>query len=161
MMVGFVVSLVVGVYVVMTGMYDIGFFNTRAAVSGWLGGQLKSNGTQIFNLLQNPSDYDPYGLIGVGAGGAFAIFLGAMRLRFWWWPFHPIGYLAANCWGMHWYCQPFFLGWVFKSLAIRYGGLRLFRRTVPLAIGVIVGDFVSQGFWVALLTILRAAGVDV
>jgi hypothetical protein len=161
MMVGFVVSLVVGVFVVMNGMYDLGFFNTRSAVSGWLGGQLKSNGTRIFNLLQNPSEYDPYGLIGVGAGGAFAIFLGAMRLRFWWWPFHPIGYLAANCWGMHWYCQPFFLGWVLKSMTIRYGGLRLFRRTVPLAIGIIVGDFVSQGFWVALLTTLRAAGVDI
>jgi len=70
-----------------------------------------------------------------------------MRLRFWWWPFHPIGYIAANCWGMHWNYMPFFLGWLFKSLVIRYGGLRLYRTTVPLAIGLIVGDLVNQGIW--------------
>ena len=66
--------------------------------------------------------------------------LGLFRLRFWWWPFHPVGYLAANTWGMQIYYMPFFLGWALKVVVIRYGGLRLYRATVPLAIGLIVGD---------------------
>ncbi|HUU53667.1 MAG TPA: DUF6784 domain-containing protein, partial [Armatimonadota bacterium] len=109
----------------------------------------------------NPSKMDVNGTIAMGAGAVVALVLGALRLRFWWWPFHPIGYLAAFCWGMHWYSQPFFLGWLLKSAAIRYGGLPLYRRTVPLAIGLIVGDFVSQGIWVLVLTVLRASGMDV
>jgi hypothetical protein len=51
---------------------------------------------------------------------------------------------------MHWYYMPFFIGWLLKTLAIRYGGLQLYRRTVPLAIGLIVGDLVNQGLWVAI-----------
>jgi hypothetical protein len=93
------------------------------------------------------------------AAGALVTFaLGILRLRFWWWPFHPIGYLAAFCWGMHWFSQPFFIGWLLKTLTVRYGGLRLYRRTVPLAIGVIMGDFVGQGAWVLGVSILRGFG---
>jgi hypothetical protein len=85
-----------------------------------------------------------------------AILLGTLRLRFWWWPLHPIGYLAANCWGMHWYWMPLFVGWLWKTLTIRYGGLRLYRRTMPVAIGLIVGDMVSSGLWVTINSIVRA-----
>ncbi|HUU54420.1 MAG TPA: DUF6785 family protein [Armatimonadota bacterium] len=158
---GFVIALAVGVFVVISGMYEYGFLNTRAASSGWLSGQLRASGAQTFELITNPSKLDVNGTIAMGAGAVVAVVLGVLRLRFWWWPFHPVGYLAAFCWGMHWFAQPFFLGWVLKSLAIRYGGLPLYRRTVPLAIGLIVGDFVSQGVWVVVLSVLRAAGVDV
>ncbi len=161
MVAGFVIALAAGVFVVITGLYEYGFLNTRAASRGWLNGQLRANGSQTFELITNPSKLDLNGTIAMAAGAAVTFALGFMRLRFWWWPFHPIGYLAAFCWGMHWYSQPFFLGWALKSVAIRYGGLPLFRRTVPLAIGLIVGDFVSQGAWVLVLSILRASGVDV
>jgi hypothetical protein len=161
MLAAFLVALVVGIFVVINGMYHYGFLNTRAATSGWLGHQLRSNGSRIFEMITNPSRYDLNGAIAMGAGGLITLALGLLRLRFWWWPFHPIGYLAANCWGMHWFAQPFFLGWVLKSLVIRYGGLPLYRRTFPLAIGLIVGDFVSQGVWVLVLSILRGSGVDV
>lgn len=158
---GFVVALVAGLYVMMRGMYHYGFFDTRAATWGWLGGQLRWNGTAVFNHLTSPSRFDPSGTIAMGAGAAVTVVLGLLRLRFWWWPFHPIGYLAANCWGMHWFFQPFLIGWALKVLAIRYGGLRLFRRTAPLAIGLIIGDFASEGLWVVLVTVLRAAGVAI
>jgi len=80
--------------------------------------------------------------------------LGVMRLRFPWWPFRPMGYLASNVWGMHWFCMPFVVGWAAKVLVLRYGGLRLYRRAVPLATGLIVGDMLNRGLWavIALLT---------
>ena len=78
------------------------------------------------------------------------VLLGVMRLRFWWWPFHPVGYIAANTWGSHWYALPFFIGWLVKTLVVRYGGLRLYRRSMPLAIGFIVGDLLNGGVWALL-----------
>ena len=108
---------------------------------------MRGDGGRIFEYLTNPTAPDVNGIIAICAGTVFAFFLGAMRLRFWWWPFHPIGYIAANCWGMHWNYMPFFIGWLVKSLVIRYGGLRLYRATVPLAIGLIVGDLLNQGIW--------------
>ncbi len=152
---GFVVALVVGIYTVMTGMYHYGFLNLRASLSGggWLGEQLRSSGGQIFDALANPQKPDIPGILWMAAGGAIAIGLGLMRLRFWWWPFHPIGYLASNTWGMQQFYMPFFIGWLLKVLAIRYGGLRLYRATVPMAIGLIVGDMANEGLWVAVALI--------
>lgn len=52
-------------------------------------------------------------------------------------------------WGAHWNYMPFLVGWALKSLVIRYGGLRLYRTTIPLAIGLIVGDVTNTGIWAA------------
>jgi hypothetical protein len=51
--------------------------------------------------------------------------------------------------------MPFFVGWALKSLVIRYGGLRLYRVTVPLAIGLIVGDMMNVGVWTAVALVTR------
>ncbi len=37
--------------------------------------------------------------------------------------------------------------WVLKSLALRYGGIKVYHRLVPLFIGLILGDFVTAGLW--------------
>jgi hypothetical protein len=39
------------------------------------------------------------------------------------------------------------VGWLGKSLVTRYGGLRLYRQTVPLAIGLIAGSMMDQMVW--------------
>jgi hypothetical protein len=65
-------------------------------------------------------------------------------LLFWWWPLHPVGYLVANVWGAQWWWMPLFIGWLLKSLTIRYGGLRLYQRMMPVAVGIIVGDRTSE-----------------
>ncbi len=153
---GFLLSLGVGVFVVLTGMYHYGFMGCTIANAQWIGPQTLLDGNRIFAFLADPefSNPDPNGVIAFLGGGAFAILLGAMRLRFWWWPLHPVGYIAANTWSMHWYYMPFLVGWLAKSLVVRYGGLGPYRKTIPLAIGLIVGDLLNSAIWsvVALLT---------
>ncbi len=154
MLVGFVLALGVGTYVVLTGMYHYGLQNMRINSSDWLGPQLRFIGGRIFGMLQNPTGFDWHAALAVTVGAVVTVLLGVLRLRFWWWPFHPIGYLAAACWGMQYIWMPFMAGWILKSLTIRYGGLQLYRKTVPVAIGLIAGDFVGEGLWtlVRLLT---------
>jgi len=89
----------------------------------------------------------------LGAGAAVTLALGALRLRYWWWPLHPVGYIVANTWVAKWSYMPYFVGWVCKSLVIRYGGLRLYRATVPLAIGAIIGDTLNTAIWGAVAVI--------
>jgi hypothetical protein len=151
MSVGFLLSLVVGVYVTLTGMYHYGFYGLRSATSTfWLGSQVRWGAGHIFYALTDPSKLDINAILGTGAGAAVAIALGMLRLRFWWWPLHPVGYLAANSWGMHWFYSAFLIGWIAKSLVTRYGGLRLYRQTVPIAIGLIGGELTNEVVWVVI-----------
>jgi len=122
--------------------------------------RLTAAASSIFANLRDPTPLNPGALIGIAAGVVSVVFLAAMRLRFHWWPFHPIGYLAANCWGWHWYALLFFAGWLCKHLVIRYGGLNLYRQTTYLAVGLIIGDVLNGGLWalVLLLTHGRVGG---
>jgi len=89
---------------------------------------------------------------------AVTFLLSALRLRFWWWPLHPVGYLVANVWGSQWWWGPLFVAWVLKTLVIRYGGLRLYQKTVPIAVGVIVGNQLSDMLWPLGLWLARRYG---
>jgi hypothetical protein len=153
---GFLLALVFGVYVTLTGIYHYGFLALRAGAE--LDEQLFGDGERIFSAIQNPSHFEPPTSLAIGAGAAFAVFLGVMRQRFWWWPFHPIGYLASNTWAMKWDWMPLFVGWLAKTVVIRYSGLRVYRATIPLAIGLIGGDLLNQVIWGAIQAIVRPAG---
>lgn len=154
MLIGFLLSMIVVTYVVLTGMYHYGFQQSGFINTGWLGPQLSFVRTRILDMLVERTDFDLNGMIAIAVGAAVGLGLSMLRLRLWWWPLHPIGYLASTCWGMHTAWIPFFIGWLAKLVVVRSGGLRLYRRTLPVAIGLMVGDFVSQGFWlvISLLT---------
>ncbi len=157
MLVGFVLSMAVVTYVVLTGMYHYGFQQSGFISTGWLGPQLSFVRTRILDMLVERTEFDPNAVAAIVAGGVIAVGLSMLRLAFWWWPLHPIGYLAATCWGMHTAWIPFFVGWLCKVLVVRFGGLKLYRRTLPIAVGLIVGDMVSQGFWLIVSLITRGA----
>jgi hypothetical protein len=90
------------------------------------------------------------GIIAIAAGAVVTVLLSALRGRFLWFPLHPVGYLAANSWGMHINWLSFFTGWLLNVAITRYGGLKLYRALVPLFVGMIVGDMVHQGLWGAV-----------
>jgi hypothetical protein len=155
LLLGFVVALVVGIFVLLTGIYHYGWFGLEAYASGALARDAIRDGGRISFRLVTPWPPDPRGMTAMGVGAVFAVFLGMMRLRLWWWPFHPIGYMAATCWGMYWYWSAFLIGWAAKTVVLRYGGLRLYRATVPLAIGFIVGELLNRALWAFIALVTR------
>ena len=40
-----------------------------------------------------------------------------------------------------------FLGWFFKSLVVRYSGLKGYRRAKPIFLGVVLGEAFIAGVW--------------
>ena len=153
----FLFALALGVFVELTGVYHYGFYAILPA-EGWLEQSVRNAGAQMHEAISNPTRLNLAGIIALSAGMGVTFLLGELRLRFWWWPLHPVGYLAANVWGSQWWYMPLFIGWLLKSLTIRYGGLRLYQKTVPLAIGVIVGDRLSEILWADALWPVRAQG---
>jgi len=146
MVLAFAITLPLALVAILTGIYHCGWLNLRGLRVGWLGGQAIGDGERIIWLaLTHAPGPDVNGIVALSLGAGIALFLGAMRLQYWWWPFYPVGFMAAMCWGMHWYWAAFPVGWACKTLVVRYGGLKLYSRTLPLATGLIVGDLAESG----------------
>jgi len=68
-----------------------------------------------------------------------------LRARFYWWPVHPIGFLA--CTGFHaqrlW--LPFFLGWLTKVGILKLAGGRMLRQARDFFIAVIIAHYFVSG----------------
>jgi hypothetical protein len=67
--------------------------------------------------------------------------------RFYWWPIHPIGYLATYSSAMRILWFSFFVGWLVNQLSLRYGGVTLFKKVRFFFFGLILGDFLMGGLW--------------
>ncbi len=84
-------------------------------------------------------------LAGVAIGFSALIVLSILRLRFAWWPLHPIIVLVFGTWFAARFGFSFFLGWAIKIAVMKYGGGQKFTQVKPAMIGLIVGDL-AGGF---------------
>ncbi len=84
------------------------------------------------------------------AGIATTILLVALRTRFVWFPFHPLGFALAPTWALIVFWWGFFVAWVIRSLVLGYGGFRLYRTLTPFMLGLILGEFSSAVLWSTL-----------
>lgn len=106
------------------------------------------------NILSGAAPFDYRAPLWFSAGGAFTLFLYVMRARLWWWPFHPLGYAIGAAWPGLVYWSSFFVGWLVKSVILRYGGGRTYRRFRPFFLGLILGEFVAGILWALLAGLL-------
>jgi hypothetical protein len=116
-------------------------------ISSMVGSQIYYSYQDLVDAHSTAMGPDWRGIAAIGAGAGVTLLLAAMRGRFLWFPLHPVGYLAANCWGMHINWLSFFIGWLLNMLITRYGGLSLYRRLLPVFFGLIVGDMLHEGLW--------------
>jgi hypothetical protein len=81
-----------------------------------------------------------------------------LRLRFFGFPLHPIGYAVSSSWSIHLVWVPLFIAWLLKLIAMRYGGLRAYRQFLPFFLGLVLGDCVMGSVWAlcGLLLNMRA-----
>ncbi|MFC1713535.1 DUF6785 family protein [Candidatus Poribacteria bacterium] len=108
-------------------------------------------GEQAFSRLQtwlsypHPPDYPS--TVFAGVGFIFVIMMMALRLRFLWWPIHPIAYPLASVWEFKFIWFPIFISWAIKYIILKYGGLHSYRKAIPFFLGLVIGEFFVAGFW--------------
>jgi len=118
--------------------------------------RLSPQGWRLVSQWMNaPTGPNWVGLGGIIFGFGFATFLMAMRVRFIWWQFHPIGYAIAADWttGLIW--MPLLIGWLTKTLTMHYLGPKAYRTGLPMALGLVLGEFAVGGFWSLLAMFTR------
>ncbi len=113
----------------------------------WYG---ESTYSRLQNQLLYPLDADWLATSFMGVGSLFTVFLMLMRMRFIWWPFHPLGYVLIDSWAMYNLWVPVLISSIVKWMILRHGGLKAYRQALPFFWGLILGDFVTGGTWLAI-----------
>ena len=141
----------------------------RFGVSGGEGFSTGAAPACTFDLISTQSDYDKWSptlelskgyaplerilnmepdracVISMAVGAAVVLGLMWLRLRFMWWPIHPILFVIWGTWAMRVAGYSFLLGWAIKAvsrrLGVKFATLRIFM------IGVIVGDLTGGALW--------------
>jgi len=132
------IAVLVGLLASFIVYLDVSY---RFGGNGW-------TGWESFNRLQGwlsyPSGTDYPAVSFIGGGIIFSVFLQLMRTRFPWWPFHAVGYAVSGAadWCMNWIWASILVSWAIKLILLRYGGVKAYRRAMPLFIGIVLGEFV-------------------
>ena len=105
--------------------------------------------SSLRNWIYHPTDASIPETIFIFIGFVFTGFVWWMRRRFLFWPLHPASYAIASSphtFGWLWFSV--FVSWAIKSLILKFGGIRSYRKALPLFLGLILGEYTVGGAWV-------------
>jgi len=89
----------------------------------------------------------------VGVGMVLLVGISVLRLRYSWWPLHPVLILTMGSGALGKFCFSFLLGWLLKVAIAKFGGTSKYEQFKPMLIGIIVGDlggafFIMLANWI-------------
>jgi len=122
---------------------ECGFRGTVYMASAFSYGRLAN----WLSVGESPGPEEAHTLLALGSGFGFSLALYALRARFFWWPFHPLGFAMAGNYYTNFFWPSVLAAWTVKSLLFRYGGGGAYTRALPLFFGLILGDAVMGSVW--------------
>ncbi|MBI2299557.1 MAG: hypothetical protein HYU66_11565 [Armatimonadetes bacterium] len=143
--VGFGMAAVTGQY------YALGAATAKTyGVGKWIPQYCAQTAVRWITQPTSPAWRDlPY----VALGGVIVTVLHLIRQRVLWWPFHPVGFVWAHTGTGRAFIVHYFVAWLSKTVILRAGGMKLYRRSLPFVLGVILGDIATQTAWSLLATL--------
>ena len=151
-----VIGFAVGWWMHLTPYYQHGAQQLRGGI--WGSGMARQEYQWAAQFVDTPRLPEPARINATVVGGATTLALAMMRLTFARFPLHPLGY-AITCsydalvWG------PFMLVWLLKALALRYGGMMFYRKTIPAFLGLALGHYAVAGIFWGLLGVWTGEAV--
>ena len=94
--------------------------------------------------LIDPAAGNWQAVIAMGGGAAFCAALMVLKLHFARFPLHPVALPVSSGSGIEGYIGAIFLAWLVKAILLRWGGQRVYRLSMEAALGVIIGDSLTQ-----------------
>ena len=142
--IGLLLSFGAGTLTLLTMAYEHGAINLEGyyfvsyaqAPFTWMGAWLSSPAGP---------NWSGWASTGIGMGVMFGLYSAWRGLT--WWPLHPLGYALMGMGPMDFYWFSFFVAWLIKVTVLKYGGARLYRKSLPLFLGMILGQFTCSGMW--------------
>ena len=105
--------------------------------------------SSLHQWLFKPTETSVGGVIAMFGGFVFTGTLWWMRRLFPLWPFHPAGYaVASGSLTFSWLWFSILVSWAAKVVILKVGGIGLYRKALPLFMGLILGEYMVGGAWV-------------
>ena len=142
LMLALLCSLLGAAYMTLKLAYTYGAINLSlinwAGAHGW---------PKISSTIQNMPDANMRGWLFRRIGGLVEGLLIWAQHRWFWWPFHPVGFAIAVGWltSQIWFSA--LIAWILKAIIVRFGGVNLFQNLKPFFLGLILGEVSVSGFW--------------
>ena len=144
-----VISIIIAYFVSAFSNIQNGYIHGELNIRmGWFSQDFPQLvGQFMANKINNPPTrqiiLSRYEFMGIGA----AIMSGLIFLQnnFLWWPLHYIGFPISDSLPIYRGWFSIFLAWIIKSLVLKYGGVQVYRRSIPIFYGIILGSVVATG----------------
>ncbi|MGQ9518762.1 MAG: DUF6785 family protein [Candidatus Fervidibacter sp.] len=138
-----IVGVIMGFYFHLVPYYKSGAVNLREG-GIWGHWHASAEYSAIVSYRTTPLPPDIPRIAATAFGAILTFLFGVFRFSYPTSPFHPLGFAIAGAYGdLVWF--PFLIVWATKFLVLRYGGGRLYRRTVPFMLGFALGHYVVAG----------------
>lgn len=155
------VALAVAIPVTLYWQYDKGAYTTqdawstsfapKFAINAWVGhkqsfeglaGRAAQEGGTLSERLSHIRPNTRV-LTGFGLMMGLVLLFSFMRMRFTWWPLHPVMFLVMGTWQAQLLAGSFLLGWLLKTVTVRLGGTKAYFAVRPLMVGLIAGEILA------------------
>lgn len=151
------IGVVVGLATTLQIFYQHGASSAKIEQTPiWLSGM---SWNQLLYWNANPQSVKFWTIVKMVVSAGIVFLLAWLRNVWFGFPLHPIGYLFATCFAVEWIWNIMLVTWLVKVLVIRYGGLKLYRKSLPLFLGIALGDAAAQFFWGIFLGFLGIQGI--
>ena len=112
-------------------------------------GEMNAKPGEFHPFELNPADWsiNPQFLWTAAIAIGVVLLVSSCRLRFPWWPLHPVIFLVWGTWPMMMLSASFLMGCLLKTIISRLGGGKAYQKYKPLFIGLIAGEFMAGIFW--------------
>ncbi len=167
-----IIALIVG-YIV-SGVSTLYIHYTYAASLDKNGADLDQNRWGWYNMpywgVLNPSNnyrdsktvpIEPHSHVAhISIGVFFTGLFSVLRMKFSGWPLHPVCVLLGHTWSIQMTWFSIFLGWLSKSLIVRFGGSQLYEKSRDIFLAMIIGEAIATAFWIIINLIRAASGLN-
>jgi len=140
---------------ILTLSYEYGGINLQAFFFVYVPQQVGSN---MAVVLTNPTGADLGGWLFTSFGALVMALLTYVRVRFVWWPIHPLGFAVFEYRLMSFVWLSVMVAWMIKTTVLKYGGPKLYNRTKPFFLGLITGQICVAGVWLIVDYLTGAKG---
>ena len=117
--------------------YSSGGFNLRAAWNLLIGPQRSYD--MSITWIRNPEPPDVERMLFMGSGVLITAVLTYLKYRFVRLPLHPVALMLQGTYMAQKTVFSVFLTWAYKSIVLKVGGARLYKKGQPFFIGLLIG----------------------